>query len=82
LREDRSFNALFSGLPGIIRSSISYSPNVLVRTDIYFVEIKWAAMSYEPSPSEVTQFETATLTPYFVARVVTSLLDGLKCARR
>ena len=38
-------------------------------------------MSYEPSPSEVTQFETATLTPYLVARVVTSLLDGLKCAQ-
>ena len=33
-------------------------------------------MSYEPSPGEVTQFETATLTPYFVARVVTSLLGS------
>ena len=38
-------------------------------------------MSYQPSPSEVTQFETATLTPYFVARLLTSLLDGLKCAQ-
>ena len=38
-------------------------------------------MTYEPTPSEVTQFETATLTPYLIARVVTSLLDGLRCAQ-